>query len=124
MWIDVLNEVDSAPARRCIGLLDDGAPVALTDVIFTEILQGFSSERAASRVEKHLRAFPILRLDGLEDFSAAARLYRTARQKGVTVRRTLDCLIAAPCIRERAPILHNDDDFDRLATCTALEMYS
>ena len=123
VWIDVLNEVDSPAARRCTGLLEDGAPLALTDVIFTEILQGFRSEREANKVEKHLRAFPVLRLESLDDFSSAARLYRTARQKGVTIRKTLDCLIAAPCIRERAPILHNDDDFDRLASCTPLEVF-
>lgn len=123
VWIDVLNDVGSPAARRCIGLLEDGAPLALTDVIFTEILQGVGSDRDARKVEKHLRAFPVLRLEGLDDFSSAARLYRTARKKGVTIRKTLDCLIAAPCIREGAPILHNDDDFDRLASCTPLQVF-
>jgi hypothetical protein len=46
-------------------------------------------------VERHLRAFPILRLEGLDDFAFAARLYRDARGTGVTIRKTLDCLIAA-----------------------------
>ncbi|MBK5228729.1 MAG: PIN domain nuclease [Actinobacteria bacterium] len=104
-------------------MLADGAPLALTDVIFTEILQGFGSDRDARKVEKHLRAFPVLRLEGLDDFSSAAHLYRTARKEGVTIRKTLDCLIAAPCIREGAPILHNDDDFDRLASCTPLQVF-
>jgi hypothetical protein len=123
VWIDVLNEVESPAAQRCIELLEDGAPLALTDVIFTEILQGLGSERDAKKVEKHLRAFPVLRLEGLDDFSSAAGLYRTARKEGVTIRKTLDCLIAAPCIREGAPILHNDDDFDRLASCTPLQVF-
>lgn len=123
VWIDVLNGVDSPPASTCVGLIEDGRPVALTDIVFTEILQGLRSDDEAQTVEEHLRAFPILRLDSLEDFSLAADLYRTARGRGVTVRKMLDCLIAAACIRAGAPLLHADADFDRLATCTALRIF-
>lgn len=124
VWIDVLNDVDSPKASRCTELLKGGAPLALTDVIFTEILQGFREEREARRVERHLRAFPVLRLDDLDDFALAAELYRKARRAGVTIRKTLDCLIAAPCVRDGVPILHADDDFDRLASCTDLETFT
>lgn len=123
VWIDVINEVETPGAARCVELLEDGAPVALTDVIFAEILQGFRTEREASRVERHLRAFPLLRLETLDDFGLAARLYREARRAGVTIRKTLDCLIAAPCVREGVPILHSDGDFARLASCTQLEIF-
>lgn len=123
VWIDVVNDVDSPRAQRCVELLEGGAPLALTDVVFAEILQGFGDERDVRRVEKHLRAFPILRLERLEDFALAAELYRTARRAGVTVRKTLDCLIAAPCVRDDVPILHADEDFDRLASCTSLQLF-
>jgi len=98
--------------------------VALTDVIFAEVLQGLRSEEDASEVERHLRAFPILRLEGLDDFALAASLYREARRQGVTIRKTLDCLIAAPCVRTGAPLLHADSDFDRLASCSALRVFT
>lgn len=124
VWIDVLNDVDSAKASRCIELLQDGAPLALTDIVFAEILQGFPHEREARQVEKHLRAFPVMRLEDLDDFSLAAVLYRKARRAGITIRKTLDCLIAAPCVREGVPILHADQDFDRLASCTDLEVFT
>lgn len=124
VWIEVLRGTGSPLAARCVGLIQDGAPVALTDVVLTEVLQGLSSDREARRVERHLRAFPILRLEGLDDFVLAAELYRRARRAGVTIRKTLDCLIAAPCVRTRAPILHADADFDRLATCTELRVLS
>ena len=101
-----------------------GEPVALTDVIVTEVLQGLRSEREAALVERHLRAFPILRLETLDDVVLAAALYRAARRAGVTIRKTLDCLIAAPCVRTGAPLLHFDSDFDRLATCTPLRIWS
>ncbi len=123
VWIDVLAERHSDAAVRCEGLLKAGEPLALTDIIYTELLQGLSSEREASLLDDHLRAFPILRVDTLDDFALAAQLYRTARSRGITIRKTLACLIAAACVRTNAPLLHADADFDRLASCTALRVY-
>lgn len=124
VWIDVLNDTPAPQAQRCVQLIESGQPIALTDVILTEVLQGLRSDREAARVERHLRAFPILRLEDLDDFALAARLYRAARRAGVTIRKTLDCLIAAPCVRTGAPLLHADQDFDRLATCTPLRIWT
>jgi predicted nucleic acid-binding protein len=123
VWIDVLNERDSPPAKRCVELIKAGEPIALTDIVITEILQGLRSDREARLVERYLRAFPILRLEGVDDFVLAAELYRRARRAGVMIRKTLDCLIAAPCVRTGAPLLHADTDFDRLAKCTPLRVF-
>lgn len=124
VWVDVLGGRRTRQALRCVELIEGGEPVALTDVIFTEVLQGLHEQHEAALVERHLRAFPILRLEGLDDFSLAAELYRTARAAGVTIRKTLDCLIAAPCVRTGAPLLHRDVDFDRLASCTRLRIFT
>ncbi len=123
VWIDVLNDVSTPAADTCISLIEDGEPVALTEVIFAEILQGLRSDAEAEEVERHLRAFPVLRLESLDDYALAARLYRRARRSGLTIRRTLDCMIAAVCVRSGAPLLHADADFDRLASCTPLRIY-
>jgi len=56
------------------------------------------------------------------DYDAAAALYRTCRQRGHTVRKLLDCLIAAVAIRGDVPIIHRDTDFDILAQHTALQV--
>lgn len=122
VWIDVLAGRRSRRAQRCVQLIERGEPVALTDVIFAEVLQGLRSEEEAELVARHLRAFPILRLEGLDDLALAASLYRAARRQGVTIRKTLDCLIAAPCVRTGAPLLHADADFDRLAACSSLRI--
>lgn len=124
VWIDVLNDTPAPQAQRCVQLIESGEPIALTDVILTEVLQGLRSDREAALVERHLRAFPVLRLEELDDFVLAATLYRAARRAGVTIRKTLDCLIAAPCVRTGAPLLHADGDFDRLATCTPLRIWT
>ena len=124
VWVDILRGIDSPTAARAVELIEDGAPVAITDIILMEVLQGLGSERDAKQVERQLRAFPFLRLESLEDFLLAAELYRTARRAGLTIRNATDCLIAAPCVRTNAPLLHSDADFDRLATCTPLRVFT
>lgn len=124
VWVDFLACRRTRQALRCVELIEGGEPVALTDVIFTEVLQGLGSEDEAELVERHLRAFPILRLEGLDDFTLAASLYRAARAQGVTIRKTIDCLIAAPCVRTGAPLLHADADFDHLASCSPLRIFA
>jgi predicted nucleic acid-binding protein len=123
VWIDVLAGRDTDAAIRCVALIENGEPVALTEVVYCELLQGVRSPEHAAVLDDHLRAFPVLSLGGLDDFRLAAELYRTARASGITIRKTLDCLIAVPCIRTGAPLLHADADFDRLASCSALEIY-
>jgi predicted nucleic acid-binding protein len=123
VWIDVLNGESGCGADECVRLIEAGEPVALTDIVFTEILQGLRSDAEADEVARHLRAFPMLRLQTIDDFALAAQLYRAARARGVTIRKTLDCLIAAVCVAANAPLLHADVDFDRLATCTPLKIY-
>ena len=123
VWIDVLNDRRTPAADHCVELIEDGRPVALTDVVLTEVLQGLRSAHEAALVESHLRAFPVLRLEVFDDFVAAAAMYRQARAAGITIRKTLDCLIAAACVRADVPLLHADADFDRLAGCTALRVH-
>ncbi|MDH3500712.1 MAG: PIN domain nuclease [Acidimicrobiia bacterium] len=123
VWVDFFNDRSGSHVATLVDLVERDDDVRLTDVILTEILQGLRNDSDVRRVEQHLGAFDILRLDSLDDFRRAAELYRTARRAGVTVRRTLDCLIASLCVREEAPILHNDGDFDLLATCTDLAVY-
>jgi predicted nucleic acid-binding protein len=122
VWIDVFRDTGTWQVEHLAQLIADDEPVALTDIVLTEILQGLRSDREARRVERRLLAFDVLRLEGLDDFRRAASLYRQARTTGVTIRRTLDCLIASVCVRHDAPLLHADADFDHLATCTDLRV--
>ncbi len=78
--------------------------MGLTDVVYTELLQGFTNETDMPGAERQLLDFDVLRLEGLDDFGNAAMLYRAARREGLTIRRTTECLIAAVCIRESRPL--------------------
>lgn len=123
VWIDFFNGRDARHVDELAGLIDRDAGVALTDVVLAEVLQGIGSDDAYRQVDERLGAFDILCLDTLEDFRRAASLYRGARRQGITIRRTLDCLIASVCVRESLPILHNDRDFDLLARCSDLQIH-
>ena len=111
VWVDYLNGVatpetdwlDEQASRQRLGLLD---------LMVCEVLQGLATGREASRVLRHLRRFEILESGGVELAADAARNYRLLRAKGRTVRKTIDCLIATFCLRERHSLLHCDRDFD------------
>jgi predicted nucleic acid-binding protein len=125
VWIDYFaGRTDQPHVAELRRLVDADAGIALTDVIFGDILQGLRGEHTIRRVDQRLQAFDILRLRTLDDFRDAAVLYRHARSKGKTIRRTLDCLIATVCIREDCAILHNDRDFDHLADVTDLTVHT
>src|SRR2546421_7939795 len=95
--------------------LTQQSQLATTEVVIMELLAGTRSRREHARLRTRLLTFPQLPLRGLPDFEQAAELYRSCRRKGETVRKLIDCLIAAVAIRESATVLHNDRDFEALA---------
>jgi len=95
--------LDRETARRRLGLLD---------LMVCEILQGLATDDDAARVLRQLRRFEIFETGGVELAAEAARNYRRLRQRGRTVRKTIDCLIATFCIRGEHALLHSDRDFD------------
>jgi predicted nucleic acid-binding protein len=122
VWIDFFRDADAPHVDLLALLVERNAAIALTDVVFAELLQGAADAVAARTLESRLRGFDVLRLSEIDDFRRAAELYRRARSSGHVIRSLVDCLIASVCIREDASILHNDADFDRLASCTPLEV--
>src|SRR5213593_3301947 len=123
VWIDFLEARGTPFDRHLTELLEGDALIGLIDIVYCEVLQGIRDEDVFHRTRRSLLAHPILRPRGLETFEAAANLYRTARRRGVTVRRSVDCLIAATCLESGAEIYHNDRDFDALARISDLTIY-
>ena len=123
VWIDFLRGTNSAFDRQLAAMIAEALPVALTELIYCEILQGIRDDAEYLRTRDRLRAFPILRLRGLETFERAANIYRACRKKGLTVRRTVDCLIAATCLEAEAELYHNDRDFEAIAAVQGLKIY-
>ena len=123
VWVDFLGARGTAFDRHLTELLENDAPIALVDIVYGEILQGIRDDDVYQRTRVSLLAHPILRPRGVETFETAAHLYRTARRRGLTVRQSVDCLIAATCLETGAEIYHNDRDFDTLARVSDLTIY-
>lgn len=111
VWIDYFKGVDS----RETGILDQllGSEVLLIgDLILAEVLQGFQTDREFRKAEELLRSLVLVDLVGIEIALKSARNFRRLRSLGVTVRKTIDCVIATSCIESGYRLLHNDRDFD------------
>lgn len=111
VWIDYFRGTDSVSADRLDQLLQT-EPVAIGDLILAEVLQGFSSERDFTEARKLLTALEVVTLGGQALAIEAARNHRRLRALGLTVRKTIDTLIATWCIENDGTLLHNDRDFD------------
>jgi len=111
VWIDYLRDADTGQTRWLVAR-QGRDEIGLTDLILCEVLQGFREEWKFERIASELRLLPILDSDGTDMAIASARNYRMLRAKGITVRKTIDCLIATFCIEHRHSLLHNDRDFD------------
>jgi len=123
VWIEFLEGRGSSYDRHLAELIQADAPIALTEVIYCEVLQGIRDDAVYANVRQILQAFPILFLKGLRSVDHAAALYRTCRRKGYTIRSTVDCLIAAVCLDAGAELFHHDRDFDVLAKIADLKIY-
>ena len=123
VWIDFFRGVNSVPGRKLCELVEEEEDLALTGMILTEILQGIGKEADFQTVKEYLLDFPIYEPSYPETYLAAARLYRDCRSKGKTVRKTVDCIIAAVCIENNLTLLHKDKDFDLIAACTKLKSF-
>jgi predicted nucleic acid-binding protein len=102
--------VSNAPTERLDDLLSR-EPLAIGDLILTEVLQGFSDEKAFNEARNLLTSLTVIQLGGQEIAIQAARNFRALRSLGVTVRKTIDTIIATRCIASRYSLLHNDRDF-------------
>ena len=123
VWIDFLEARGTLFDLHLKKLIEQGESLALTDLIYCEILQGILEERDFVRIRNMLRAYPILRMRGLETFEQAARIFRDCRRRGYTVRKTVDCLIAATCLDAGVELYHNDRDFETIARVRELRIY-
>jgi predicted nucleic acid-binding protein len=114
VWIDYFRGKANAQTRKLDRLLGQ-EPLAIGDLILTEVLQGFDDEQNFDDVRKMLTSLRVVELGGQEIAIQAARNFRALRRLGVTVRKTIDTVIATRCIESGYDLLHSDRDFDPFA---------
>ena len=120
IWIEVFR------GRRPFDLeanLDfDGVVTCLP--IVQEVLQGFRDERAYRAAREAMFSLPIVESPiGADVYAEAVDLYRNARRRGLTIRSSVDCLIAACAIRHDLELIHRDRDYTALAEISSLQQY-
>ena len=119
-WIEFLRGTDSPVCNLVDEMISE--EILICDIVRMEVLAGARDESHLANLRRLLaRAGNIPTI--ATDYDDAAPLYRQCRRRGETVRKIVDCLIAATAIREGVPVLHNDTDFETLARCTDLLVY-
>lgn len=111
VWIDYFQGRPTAQTNRLDAALGV-EPVAIGDIVLAEVLQGFGPDRDFERARGLLEALDRVDIAGAEVAVEAARNFRRLRAKGVTIRKTIDTLIATRCIRDGLPLLYADRDFE------------
>ena len=114
VWIDYFQGKVTAQTEKLDGLLGQEL-LAIGDLTLTEVLQGFDDERDFHDARKMLTSLIVVELGGQEIAIQAAKNFRALRRLGVTVRKTIDTVIATRCIESGYDLLHNDRDFDPFA---------
>lgn len=111
VWIDFFRGIATPQTDRLDALLGT-EPLVVGDLILAEVLQGFRSERDFNQARKLLAALDVVTLGGQGIALQAAKNFRALRAQGVTVRKTIDTVIATRCIEDDLPLLYSDRDFD------------
>jgi predicted nucleic acid-binding protein len=111
VWIDYFRGIQSPQTDRLYALLGN-EPIATGDLVLAEVLQGFGSPQDFNQGKKLLASLPIIELVGADIAIQAANNFRTLRTLGITVRKTIDTLIATSCIEKGLALLYSDKDFD------------
>jgi predicted nucleic acid-binding protein len=124
VWIDLLAGRQTEAVKFALQR-EATEGLALTEMVYLEVMQGIRTEAAESRIRAILGQQQMLpALQGLETFEQAASLYRAARRSGFTIRTAVDCLVAQIALEHDALLVHNDRDFFALANVAPqLQLY-
>jgi hypothetical protein len=121
VWIDYFNGVLTDQTEFLDRMLSEKT-VLIGDIILTEILQGFADDKDFRSARRALDPLECVHLGGKSLAVTAASNFRFLRAKGVNIRKTVDMLIGSWCIEHGLELLHNDKDFDQMATHLPLKI--
>jgi predicted nucleic acid-binding protein len=111
VWVDYFNGINN-PQTDYLHQIVDKTPILIGDLILAEVLQGFRDDTDFETARRIFARFIQVDMVTPELALQSARNYRLLRRKGITVRKTIDGLIATYCIENEHDLLHNDGDFD------------
>ena len=122
VFINYFKGIDSPGVRHLDGLAD-GA-FCVTPIVSQELLQGARDDKEFQTLKSYLRTqlfcYP---LDPVITHEYAAKIFMEARKHGITIRSSIDCLIAQIAIENKIPLLHDDRDFDAIESISSLRIF-
>jgi predicted nucleic acid-binding protein len=121
VWIDFFHGVSTPEVERLDGLLGV-TPLAIGDLILVEVMQGFRTDQDVATARQLFRSLALLPMLGGSNAWKAAENDRQLRRKGITVRKTIDGIIATACIEANLPLLFSDRDFQPYVEHLGLEL--
>jgi predicted nucleic acid-binding protein len=124
VWIDGFNpKIKSVEKDLLRRLILNDYPIYLCPIIYQEVLQGIREDKIFEKVKHILQQYRMVEVDLMDATNHAVDLYRHLRKKGITIRKSVDCLIASYAILEDMYLLHNDSDFTQIAKGSKLKIY-
>jgi len=122
--IDFFKGVKKKPTDKFKSILLQKIPFGINSFIYQEVLQGAKSEKEYKRLKRYLISQQFFHpKDPVDSFTRAARIYFDCRKKGITIRSTIDCIVAQTAIEHDLHLLHNDKDFEKMARVVPLRFY-
>ena len=121
VWIDFFRGTQTLASEKLDRILDTER-LFVGDLIVTEVLQGFKSDADFKAAKKTLESFTMIQIGGEDIAVQAAQNFRSLRARGLTVRKTIDTLIATRCIQNGLRLLHSDRDFDHFSAHLGLKV--
>ena len=112
IWIDFFNGIGNDEVLLLTGYIENDYSIVLCPVIIQEILQGIKEDKSYKQLKEVLLSFNIIKIDPVKAAIGAANIYRKLRKKGITIRKSNDCLIAYYALESDIKIIHKDRDFD------------
>lgn len=122
VWIDFFNGKKNFQSELLKNLLVEEEIIFITPTIIQEILQGIRDDEQYLKVKDSITSLEILNIDSVDASIGAADLYRELRKKGITIKKSNDCLIAFHALYFNIEMLHKDSDFDLIAKQTKLKV--
>lgn len=116
VWIDFIRGKATTATKQLLDIFNAGQTVGISPVIFQEVLQGAESEQRFNQFKDYFMGLPFYYpKNAAASYAEAAHIYFMCRRNGLTIRSTIDCLIAQTAIEHQLILLHNDMDFKHIA---------
>ena len=122
VWIDFFSSRSSPHVKALEMLIEERNDICICGVVLTEVLQGIQNDLEYRKTKDLFNDLIFLPMSN-QAFIHSAKIYRSLRKKGITIRNTLDCMIASVAIENKIPLLHHDKDFIPIEKHCGLKVY-